>query len=130
MWKIFYHDRSTFSSEDGAWADAPAWGVMGVAHVDDMVGYSRDTGDFYILPPWSDGQPWAVDHWGLMDYLLQAQALDPDERLTSKTPGFLEAAGVKFGRSVGNDEWREVCRWMDSDPELPRKSARYANERS
>lgn len=129
MWKIFYHDRTTFSSNDGSWADAPAWGVMGVAFVDEVVGYSRDSGDFYILPPWSKDQPWACDHWGLMDYLLQIQALDPSERLTSKSAEYLEAAGVKFGRSVRSDEWQEIIRWMDNDPELPRKSARYRYER-
>lgn len=129
MWKLYYHGQTTFSSNDGDWIDAPAWGVMGLAYVDDWVGWSRRTNDFYILAPWMNGEPMAVDHWGLMDYMLRIHALDSDERLTSKPAESLEMAGVKFGRSIADDEWNEVKQWMDSDPELPRKSARYRYER-
>lgn len=127
MWKLFYADRTTFSSDDGPWQDAPAWGVMAVTHVDDVVGYARDTGDFYIKP---GPQPWSCDLWGLMDDLLGLGVLKPDQRLSDLTADELVAAGVKFGRSVRHDEWREIITWIDSDSELPRKSAHYAHERS
>lgn len=125
MWKLYYHDQTTFSSEDGDWLDAPAWGVLGLTYEDDLVGWSRDSNDFYINPPW--GHPWGVDHWGLMDYLLQIQALDIDERLTSKTPESLEMAGVKFGRSIPNNQWQEAMRWMDKD--IAPKTSWYRHER-
>lgn len=126
MWKLYYDDRTTCSSNDGSWTDAPPWGVMAVAYVDDVVGYERDTGDFYIMP---ESQPWACDAWGLMDYLLVRGALAPNQPLTDLTADELVAAGVKFGRSVRHDEWREIISWINSDPELPHKSGRYAHER-
>lgn len=144
MWKLFYSGHqpgaepldlngslkvSTFSSERGSWQEAPPWGVMGVAHVDDVVGYSRDSGDFYVMSPWAGDQPWACDSWGLMDHLIEIGVLHPAMALTELTANQLIEAGVKFGRSIRNNEWRRILSWMDQDPELPRKSARYPRER-
>ena len=129
MWKLFYQDRTTFSSEDGPWDYAPYLGVMGLAYVDDWVGYSRRVNDFYIIAPWMKGEPMAVDHWGLMDALIGQGRMLRTQRLIEYSIQRLGEWGVKFGRSIRDDEWNEVKRWMDSDPELPRKSARYRYER-
>jgi len=46
-WRIFYEDGSDFSSEDGPWAEAPAFGVQCVVyyHVPDEDGLQRKTQD-------------------------------------------------------------------------------------
>ena len=124
-WKIYYEDQSTFSNGDGPWADAPPWGVMAVAILNDWVGYSLGTDDFYI----KDTEPRACNVWGLMDYLLEKGVLASDQRLSDLTADVLTAAGVKFGRSVANDEWQEIKHWIGNDPDMPHKSGRYVDER-
>lgn len=56
-WRIYYADGSTFTSEDGQWAEAPAFGVQAVVyyHVPDGNGLRRKTvdggrgeGDVYV----------------------------------------------------------------------------------
>lgn len=142
MWKLFYHGHqpgaepyelpsgllvSSWSSEQhGEWVDAPSLGVMGVAYVDDVVGYSRDSGDFYIKP---GKAPWAADHWGVLVMLLKRGVIGSDQSLLELSFDDLANAGVKLGESVDSEAWQELKAWMDSDPELPRKSARYAHER-
>lgn len=46
-WRIFYADGSTFSSEDGTWADAPPFGVQVVVyyHVGDRKTLYREAND-------------------------------------------------------------------------------------
>lgn len=145
LWKLFYHGHqpgaehleldsgllvSSWSSErHGSWDEAPYLGVMGIAHIDDWVGYSRDSNDFYILAPWMRGQPMGADHWGVMDLLIRERRMMRTQRLTEYSYQRLGEWGIKMGRSLANDDWQEVRAWMDSDPELPRKSARYGYER-
>ena len=56
-WRVLYADGSTFSSEDGTWAEAPPFGVQCVVyyHVPDPVKLQRitkdggsDNGDVYV----------------------------------------------------------------------------------
>ena len=123
-WTLYYADRTTYT---GTWSDAPAWGVVGLGLADETVGGFFDSGDFYIMAPWQD-VPFSVDAWGLMDYLLATGRMTPDQKLTDLTPNELEAAGVKFGRSLTNDEWRkQVVPWMQSGLA---KSAAYPHERT
>lgn len=61
-WIIYYEDGTTFSSEDGSFKDAPAWGVIGVGCDPDL---------FH-----------GVDFTGLLDYLART-GLVKFGRLTS-----------------------------------------------
>lgn len=76
-WRIYYADESTFSSEDGAWSEAPPFGVQCVVyyHVPpyltldvDADGIYRYQGEGYPddlkLGLWMD----AEGYYRLMDY--------------------------------------------------------------
>lgn len=102
---------------------------MGVASLDELRGYSRDTNDFYVFPPWA-AKPWAADQWGVLDQLIQAGVITPTQIISELAPQTLIDAGIKFGRSVDNDEWIIVQRRMATDPELPHKSGTYSHERA
>lgn len=87
MWKIYYADGSTFSSEDGSIEDAPARGVQVIIQPDKGVVWATQTGqDYYI---WRDGRWWACDIFGLFDFLI-------------------EGGQVKFGRTITTDEFNEI----------------------
>ena len=129
FWKLYYSDRTTFSSEDGEWLDAPAWGVMGVAVRDSDVGYTRDSNDFYVMAPWGKGQPWACDVWGALDQLIAEGKITPVTRMSDIPPQLIIDSGIKFGRSVRTSEWIEVQAWIHDDPDFGPKSARWQHER-
>lgn len=124
-WKLYYDDRSTFSSEDGSWLDAPVWGVLGLASPDKWVGREIDTGrppglvtdlsgDYYV---WAIDapKPWWVDMGGLMDFLVHKNLMTLDMRLSEVPVQVLIDAGVKFGRSIDNARWRELWPWVVHD---------------
>lgn len=129
MWKLYYHDGTSYSSDDGDWLDAPPWGVMGVAYLSERFGYGRDTNDFYVFPPWATVAPWAADQWGVLDQLIQAGIITADDRISELAPQTLIDAGIKFGRSVDAAEWQRVQRMMIDDPELPHTSGTFTHER-
>lgn len=132
-WKLYYGDRTTFSSEDGEWADAPPRNVQGLATPDHIVGREMDTPlfgrSFYLWWPGAE-RPWSVDWAGLLDYLLEVGALAPEVPLVEVPFAVLVEHGVKFGRSLGNEGFREVLAWMQDDAALtwPRKSAYVQGE--
>lgn len=128
IWKLYYHGGATFSSEDGDWLDASAWGVMGVAYLNERYGYGRDTNDFYVFPPWAE-MPWAADQWGVLDQLIQAEIITAEDRISDLAPQTLIDAGIKFGRSVDAAEWDEITKAMANDPELPHTSGTFTHER-
>lgn len=106
-WKLYYDDGSTFSSSDGRWSKAPAWGVLAVVTPDPYVGREIDTGDFYVY--WKGAKkPWGVDPYGALDYLIQHGHLDEDTPMSSLTGKQLVKAGMKMGRSLDNERWREL----------------------
>lgn len=126
-WRLYYTDRPRFTSDDGDWQEAPAWGVAAVATPDDTVGVEIDTGDYYLF----DGpKPWAADMWGLVDFLLREDVMESDQPLSDLPPSVLVGAGVKFGRSVDNDVWRDLWnRIVDDCDDWRGKSAAWRYER-
>jgi hypothetical protein len=107
-WLIFYGDGSTFSSNDGSPACAPARDVQVIVQVDKRVGiWLQSTGDYYIF----DGKWRSVDIFGLFDYLIE--------------PGYKV---VKFGRTISNDEYQVILRRAQELMEIA-KSAYLPGER-
>ena len=60
-WVIFYADGSTFTSDDGTWAEAPVFGVYCVVYYD-VNGYQlrQREGEDVSLYRWLGPQPTAV----------------------------------------------------------------------
>lgn len=119
QWKLYYVDRSTFSSADGPWSEAPAFGVMAVASPQANVIREIDrarpgTGDYYIWDP-VGSKPWWVDSGGLEDYLIRLGVMEMNQTLEEISPEAKVAAGVKYGRSVDNELWRELWDWIVED---------------
>ncbi|OGS01551.1 MAG: hypothetical protein A2V88_02690 [Elusimicrobia bacterium RBG_16_66_12] len=48
-WKIYYDDRTTFSSEDGRWSDAPTDGVLFVVVWDERGKTPYSGADYYYM---------------------------------------------------------------------------------
>jgi hypothetical protein len=68
-WIIYYSDGSTFSSDDGAWTDAPAWDVQVVLFYHPINGwYMRHNADFYRLA--TDNTVIGMDFVGMLDHVL------------------------------------------------------------
>lgn len=112
MWKIFYDGGGTFSNRDGSPQEAPARGVQVIIQSSDRVGRAVvRSSDYYIFSARCGGWE-GVDIFGLWDYLA--------------SPGFKV---VKFGRTIGNQEWNDVLIRAVDDPELPRKSNWFPHER-
>lgn len=103
MWKIFYDDGSTFSSEDGAPEDAPALGFICA------VGYD-ETGSRYIMHGWdhyfydkASKQWWGCDLQGLFDHLIRNRIY-----------------AYKMGRTVTKSDWNDIMVRANRDPEFPK----------
>jgi hypothetical protein len=101
-WKIYYVDRSTFSSEDGTPKEAPAFGVITI--VQRVEGGERPTArldgeDFYYWVP-SVGRWFGGDEYGIR------------ERLRNRE----EVVALKQGRLVLYDEFCEICAAASNDP--------------
>jgi hypothetical protein len=131
-WKLYYSDGSTFSSEDGDWADAPYRGVLAVVVPDEYAGRVVDTGDFYAWPRWCS-MPESMDQWGLMDYLIDLKKMGEHNTIDIAQVSFANLAlyGVKIGRSLNNSDWREAQRRIveDADAMFPPKQGRTSRER-
>lgn len=127
-WKLWYTDRSTYSSEDGPWVEATARGVAGLLYPSPKAGVYVDTDDFYLWPDWSD-HPYAADAWGLVDHLLHWGVLDPDQPLSDVPFSVLREAGVKLGRTLSAEDWEPLYLEMANDPDFPDKSAHHRDER-
>lgn len=110
-WKVFYGDGSTFSSDDGSPAEAPAANVQAIAQVAD-IGIGRRTCsryDFY----WFDRGEWhGSDLFGLFDYLMR------------ESPSI-----VKFGRVLPRLEFEAILNRAVTDPDLLPKVAWDTHER-
>lgn len=126
-WVLHYQDREPFTSDDGSWSDAPAFGVLALIVPDraGQVGVVFDTGDFYIWPDWTP-DPESADHWGVTDYLISSGLMSADDKLLDYSTAWLASHGVKFGRSLNNAEWRAFYQELIASYE---KGGKYANER-
>lgn len=107
-WKIFYHDGTTFDSDNGAPADAPPVGVVCIIQSSIMLGRE-------ILNRWPcyfwDGQFWRKStFWGVFDALLARQPIE----------AYLE------GMVPHGDAFKTIweAAFDDPDPEIPVKTAR------
>ena len=90
MWRIYYDDGSMFTSEDGAWEQAPTDGVLFVTQkIGDRI-VTLTGGDHYLM---IDGEVIRPDDIGLM----------------------LRKWGVKFGRWTSNKQHEAVGRRVAAD---------------
>lgn len=92
-WLIYYDDETTFSSEDGTWADAPAYGVQIIS-------------ERCIL----EGTPVKMMHMGMDYYLLRDGTLMSFSEVDLKDHLFLgiDRAAIKFGRWTTNEIWTRI----------------------
>jgi hypothetical protein len=90
-WRVIYHDREDYSSEDGGPETAPARGVLVILQDDKDNGVELVHGaDYYV---WNYERWWRVDINGLWDYLCM--------------PGW---KAVLFGRMVLQEEYDAAIR--------------------
>lgn len=115
-WKLYYQD-STFSSDDGAWNDAPARGVQALALPHPTANRQIQTNDFYFMSPWAD-EPCAADLFGIIDYLLEIRVLTPNQAITDLAAADLFNHGIKLGRSLSDTEYNRVHTEIVADADL------------
>jgi len=109
-WRIYYGDGSTYSDDDGPPELAPKRDVQTIAQRNELVGRRIERGDnFYV---WTDHGWRGCDQFGMFDYLIQ--------------PG---TKVVLFGRSLSDNEYRNVLGRACKDPDLPAKSAVLEDEK-
>ncbi|TAK45254.1 MAG: hypothetical protein EPO27_10565 [Betaproteobacteria bacterium] len=101
LWRIYYGDGSTFSSEDGGVDVAPRGNVQRVAYYDsDGRRHQCHDRDYY----YPDGDRWfGVDLSGLFQYLYE--------------PGM---KAVFFGRTIPDAKYRRIASIADNDLPLER----------
>lgn len=88
-WCIYYSDGSTFSSDDGAWEDAPGWDVQVVLFRHPETKWAmRHGGDFFRLA--DDDTVVGLDLVGMIDYVINMMGL------------------VKVGRMLTQAEFNEI----------------------
>lgn len=129
-WRLYYTNRTPFSSDDGEWSDAPYLGVAGLqcrevrsSSDPKHTGSIIRNGNFYVWWP-DQSRPWACDWAGLLDYLFSIGGLAEDDRLVDISLSFLRNHGVKLGRTMNDVAWDAMSLQMKSDPDFPPKSAR------
>ena len=107
-WLIIYSDGSTYSSDDGAWKDAPGWDAQVVVEANETVGRRLHTrNDYWLL---IDGRPVNVDFTGLLDYLANVLGI------------------VKVGRMLPAEQYRALVAQAIEADGFPRKSAFLPDE--
>lgn len=114
---MYYGDRSTFSSVDGSWTDAPAFNVAGLGVPMPTIGRQIRTGHYYVLPPWMN-TPHAPEPAGLLDCLVQSGHIRLGTYVEDLSLGDLVGFGVKVGRMYDEDVWADLWRWMVADADL------------
>ena len=83
QWLIFYDDGCTFSSDDGAWKDAPARGVQAIVYEHPDSGWAIcQGGDFFRLD--TQGRPVALDRYGMLDYVADVLGIVKVGRMLSQ----------------------------------------------
>lgn len=114
-WWVVYSDRTILSSDDCDVYDLPGRDVQAVVSPCPEHGWEvwrRWNTDFYVWMP-ERGQWRGCDQFGLYDYLCE--------------PGQKK---VLFGRTMFNEEYNELMRWLENHPDLPLKSGWRPGERS
>jgi len=64
-WTVFYADGSTFTSDEGSWAEAPPFGVHAVVyyHAPAGVTVQADSEVYHYLGIEAGGKPWKMGLW-------------------------------------------------------------------
>jgi hypothetical protein len=104
VWRVYYGDGSTFSSEDGSPAAAPALDVQVIVqHRVDVGWHMQHANDFYL---WRDcWRCWrGADLAGLWDYMMQA--------------GWKR---VLMGRTLLNSEFNAIYQAAKADRDFARQ---------
>lgn len=130
-WRLYYGDGTTFDSTMGLWEDAP-WLNVGLLTTRDTVpssnlrhaGAITWPGDFYLWWP-GEEYPRSVDWAGLLDYLGELGE-GYDLKGSDLSLEWLAQRGVKFGRSLPEQQWSEIRKLAFADPDFPRSSLRVA----
>ena len=109
-WVAIYSDESFFSSLDGSWDDAPAWGMQVIVYESRETGWSICTGGdyFHRLP---DGEFIPIDKDGLVDRSAN------------------EWKTIKVGRQLSREEFSRVMKLATSIMGAENKTAYFKNER-
>lgn len=112
--KIWYGDGSTFTDEDGAPELAPKTNVQCVTiECPEHGQVVCKADDFYIYDVYDGEGCWqGVDYFGMWDYLSR-----PGTKI------------VLFGRTLGNEEYRQIVGAAMDDPYLPQKTNWHKGER-
>jgi hypothetical protein len=106
-WKIYYADGSTYSDDDGSPETAPPDGIEVIVQTDPRVGRSIIDGkDWYVF----DGCKWV----GMDDDGMKAW--------------FRQQGLVKQGLTLSRPRYDEILHAALTDPDFPKKSARYPDE--
>ena len=108
MWRVFYDDGTTYSSEDGTPFDAPRQGVQAIVQAKDG-DYEKVFGRDHFYYEAKRGGWVTCDLFGCIDHLLRA-----------------ERQCVLFGRQMADSDFRAVMQRVDN--EVGQRSHRYARE--
>lgn len=109
-WAAVYPDLSVFTNLDGAWEEAPSWGMQAVVYKSKLTGWSICIGGHYIhrLP---SGEFIPMDKDGVIDYSANVW----------KT--------IKVGRQLSRGEFNEVTRIARDIMGAENKTAYFKEER-
>lgn len=109
-WVAVYPDLSVFTSLDGSWEDAPAWGMQAVIYTSKATGWSICTGGdhFHRLP---SGEFIPLDDDGLVDYAANVWKK------------------IKVGRQISQEEFNKVMRIAVEIMGAENKTAYFKRER-
>lgn len=112
QWKVWYVDNDGtpyfVDNRTHEYTDVPGRGVQVVTIVDESVGIKPVARcDFYLMV---NGEWLGVDYFGMLDYIIDVLGL------------------VKSGRMIQKDEFKKIWQMAITDPEMPRKNARYPEE--
>jgi hypothetical protein len=128
-WKIWYAGGSVYTDEDGPPESAPGRGVLVIVQQDANHGRRRvSSTDFYV---WREGRWDGCDLAGLLDHLIERGFLVEGEVIdTGAVLMFvLENHLALFGRLVSRAEWERVSAQAETDPDFPKRTGQYKDER-
>lgn len=111
MWRVYYDDGSSFSSEDGPPEQAPRSGVQLIAVSDINCGKLLWHGSDYYC--WQEGEWVPRCDMGLQDYLDQPGA----EKIRLR------------GRGISHSRFLSIYRAAVDDPRMGPKTAKDSRER-
>jgi hypothetical protein len=93
-WRIFYRDRTTFDSDDGAWGDAPPEGVIAVSY---------RVGDRHVVL--SGEENYQLDE-------ETGEIVTHDDRTLIAMIGRYPMTPVKKGHTVATSTFERLMRWV------------------